>query len=526
MASRKQAVLIIHGIGNQQPMQTARSFVKAVWSDDDSLHHDFAGTEVWSKPDHVSDSFELRCLTTPQNRAGIRTDFYELYWAHLMHGTGYGHLFGWLKGLLWRRPSTVPRALRLAYGLLWAILGLVLAIWLGYAWRQAFAPSAPATGGRAFLLSVGATLLALVLVPLIGFLLKDIVGDAARYLRPAAKNIQRRQEIRTAGVQVLNALHERDYERIVVVGHSLGAVVGYDILTHAFAERHVPAHVYQELDEARAALEAMAQRASDGAPLDVAAYRRAQAAYLAELEAAQTPDEGEAAAADGDANDDADDGVAADDHAAALRDARPRWRVTDFVTLGSPLTYADVLLARDAQDLAVKIASRECPTCPPALEQKLRTTDAANRRFTFGPWRDPATGKKLRLPHHAAVFAATRWTNLYFPARWLVFGDPIGGPVSPLLGAGIRDLPVGTAARGGLLSHTVYWRETGWRPGPGDARREAVAALREALDLAWDGDDAGHDADGVGPGDDDQGDDRAGGADERADDAAGDGPAA
>lgn len=35
MASKKQAVLLIHGIGDQQPMRTLRSFVKAVWSDDE-----------------------------------------------------------------------------------------------------------------------------------------------------------------------------------------------------------------------------------------------------------------------------------------------------------------------------------------------------------------------------------------------------------------------------------------------------------------------------------------------------------
>ena len=96
MVSR-QAVLLIHGIGEQKPMDTLRGFVDAVWKDHTEIHHKFAtqkaGTLVWSKPDSVSDGFELRRLTTPQNRSGIRTDFFEFYWQHLMQDTRFAHLF-------------------------------------------------------------------------------------------------------------------------------------------------------------------------------------------------------------------------------------------------------------------------------------------------------------------------------------------------------------------------------------------------------------------------------------------------
>lgn len=54
---------------------------------------------MWSKPDAVSDSFELRRLTTPQNKGGARTDFIEFYWAHVMEGTSYGHIVAWLRTL-------------------------------------------------------------------------------------------------------------------------------------------------------------------------------------------------------------------------------------------------------------------------------------------------------------------------------------------------------------------------------------------------------------------------------------------
>ncbi|MEW8615039.1 MAG: hypothetical protein AB2610_17935, partial [Candidatus Thiodiazotropha sp.] len=102
MPVERQAVLMIHGIGNQQPMQTLRSFVETVWTKHEEIHEEYAGSQVWSKPDHISKNFELRRLTTPQNSAEIRTDFFEFYWAHLMHGTGYGHLIGWLLSLLLR----------------------------------------------------------------------------------------------------------------------------------------------------------------------------------------------------------------------------------------------------------------------------------------------------------------------------------------------------------------------------------------------------------------------------------------
>ena len=44
------------------------------------------------------------------------------------------------------------------------------------------------------------------------------------------------------------------------------------------------------------------------------------------------------------------------------------WRVTDFITLGSPLAHATILLAHDAADLGRKQEAREFPRCLPALE--------------------------------------------------------------------------------------------------------------------------------------------------------------
>ena len=81
----RQAVVIIHGIGEQRPMDTLWGFVSGVWSK--RLAH--------SKPDRISPTLELRRLSVPSVSAEWRpgqpvsTDFYELYWAHLMSGTSW-----------------------------------------------------------------------------------------------------------------------------------------------------------------------------------------------------------------------------------------------------------------------------------------------------------------------------------------------------------------------------------------------------------------------------------------------------
>jgi len=74
-----QAVVVIHWMGQQIPLDTIKGFVRAVWEN---------STEVWSKADARTGSLELRRITTresiastPEFPAGVRTDFYELHWA-------------------------------------------------------------------------------------------------------------------------------------------------------------------------------------------------------------------------------------------------------------------------------------------------------------------------------------------------------------------------------------------------------------------------------------------------------------
>ena len=61
--------------------------------------------------------------------------------------------------------------------------------------------------------------------------LQPYLGDAARYFRNSPANVAARRAIRKNAVDTLDQLHRsRDYDRIVVVAHSLGTAVAYDML--------------------------------------------------------------------------------------------------------------------------------------------------------------------------------------------------------------------------------------------------------------------------------------------------------
>jgi hypothetical protein len=412
----KQAVLLIHGIGEQRPMDTLRGFVNAVWTTDDAIHHKHAIADIFSKPDLISGNFELRRLTTTKNRKDIRTDFYEFYWAHLMEGTSLEHVLAWVKTLLWRWPWTVPQRLISAWFLLVALI-LIIAFFglqtiLPEMYRVVLLPR--------WLTAVSGVVVTWIAIPIIN----TIIGDAARYLNPAPANIHTRQEIRSKGVDILRKLHEsNEYNRIIVVGHSLGSIIGYDILSFAWSlfnqdvNKKNPHPVLDELENS------VEQQTMTGA-----LYQEKQRDLLEELNINSNP-----------------------------------WLVTDFITLGSPLTHADILLSKNKKDLIVKQTQRELPTCPPILE---------SGKFSFPPDED------RRTLHHGAVFGPTKWTNLYFPSRGLIYGDLIGGPLQDLFGCGIWDQEVKTKIRCGILSHSYYWKN-------GNSKETAshITALRDALNL-------------------------------------------
>jgi hypothetical protein len=414
MATLKQAVVLIHGIGEQVPMDTLRGFVKAVWTTDESVRNPFVPDQVWSKPDNVSQNYELRRLTTAEGKSGKRTDFFEFYWADLMEGTEVEHVKAWLKLLLFRSPRRVPKQLR---GIWWTV-ALFILVAVGLAVASFFNLLPVKVAGL-----VGA--ISTVLTGLLLWPIKKVAGDAARYLHVAPPNIGKRRIIREAGIQLLQRLHDSgDYDRIILVGHSLGTVIGYDILTQLWP-RYNTKHA--------------GTTSAEPDPQEILAAKPGLAAD--EFQAGQTT------------------------YAASLKAAGSPWLITDFITMGSPLAHAPFLLTRKPEEFQTKKTERELPTCPPTLE-----TVKKNPRFCY-----PLN--KTWVPNHAAVFAPTRWTNLYFPCAWTLKGDVVGGPLQPVFGAGIRDVPVTTTIQGGLLNHTHYWEFP-------DGQEEApshIQALRAAI---------------------------------------------
>ena len=380
------------------------------------MHNRYGVADVWSKPDTISESFELRRLTTGRNRNDIRTDFFEFYWAHLMPGTELPYVAAWAKILLLRAPWTLPPQLRGA----WAVL-VELILVIGFlAWQTVIPEESRVIEIKTWVSALATLAVMWGALPVI----KNVIGDAARYLHPAPSNIHRRQEIRTKGVKLLQKLHEAGYERIIVSGHSLGSVIGHDILTYAWALHYKTSDPLKEHPK----LDDIDKRVSEH-ELGGDRYHAEQRGLFGEF----------------------------------VKNGNS-WRVTDFLTLGSPLAHATVLLADDEEDLREKQKIRELPTSPPMLE---------NKRWFSYPYK-----ASCRTPHHGAVFAPTRWTNLYFPSRFVIWGDLIGGPLASLFGRGVRDVAVSTRLRWGFLAHTLYWT-----PEPGENVASHITALRRALNL-------------------------------------------
>jgi hypothetical protein len=425
----RQAVVVVHGIGSQRPQSTLRSFTDALIDRSDRFN----------KPDLLAESFELRRYQLERTRTRPRTDLFELYWANKVPGTKVGQTVSWLRSIVLRPPGDVDKPLRPIAYLFWfvvlaaamAVVSLFLALGLHgvtHLWAVA--------SGFATIAWVSAVL-SLIGAAVNGFLVSTL-GDAARYLDAAPDNIAVRQAIRQSGVELLRRLHgEGSYDRITLVGHSLGSVICYDIIRLYWSEVHqrhgAPSEGFQQ--SALKTYEKLVT-ATEG---DVDQYRKAQRDLWCEYRRLGHP-----------------------------------WLITDLITVGSPLAHAETLMARSPQDLAARIADLELPTCPP--QEKAKAFDRRARYLL-----DDGRIREIRIPTHAAPFGITRWTNLYAPTKAIIFGDPIGGTVAAVFGRGVKDIAVTFSSwwrRYTPLAHTSYWREPATSGG-----FQATRVLRERLDL-------------------------------------------
>jgi hypothetical protein len=469
MADRRKkiAVVITHGMGEQIPMETLRGFVDAAWVTNTSVQwpppDDEKPDDIWIKPDEVTGSLELRRITTRWTRTaadpkakGSRVDFFEFYWADLAEGTTVQEVWDWVRTLLWRWPRHVPKGLIGAWLLLWAAAAIVtilsaLALWPwdNPTWHGIFFIAAFAAGW------------------VMQYVISPYLGDVARYVRADPRNIAMRHAIRDRGLTLLRDLHACGaYNRIVLVAHSLGTIIAYDLVTFLWATREKALRI----SETRAAfqklraVETAAGELAGGTEAKQLAFREAQRAFRLALRSG------------------------GEDGKLPERKPEEEWLISDLVTLGSPLAHAAFLLARDDNDLADKIGRWLFPIDPPQSqkiesEQREKIEDRPEK-VPPEVWGPPGglfsyfLADKTWSMHHAAPFAAVRWTNIHDPHRLIFRGDIISGPVAPVFGVGVRDIDL-KALRGQSrrFSHTLYWTRTG--------RDSALRlkALSDAIDL-------------------------------------------
>src|SRR5262245_15937425 len=441
----RQAIVIIHGIGEQRPLETLKNFVRSFRREE----------TFYSKPERLTDSFEARRIKLRKledERDGenwIETDIYEYYWAHMLFGMRWRPLMTWARRVVvraWRAGGTNGKAgqrlhnprilssrkfVRVSLAAL-VLIGAVLLVILG---------------------PLGIVVFGLVLIALLALLdwvsdhaLLRVVGDISRYLDVEPRNIGQRHAILQGGIALLKALHaERSdlegdaapyvYDRIVVVGHSLGSVIGYELIKHYWAQVNRYLTISNAIPERLTRLEA-AQLEPDSCQV-TEIFQKQQFALWRELGRSMEKDS----------------------QLASRALVPPRWLVTDFVTLGSPLTYGAILQAVSAADFSEKTRLRELPTCPPNRSTRDRPGGFAVHLFYEAAGHE---NDKTLILHHAAPVALTRWTNFFYQ------GDPVGGKLANIFGYGIRDIqvsegrltgPPGAGGRrcNGLQLHMRYW---------------------------------------------------------------------
>jgi hypothetical protein len=454
--------VIVHGMGDQRPLDTLNGFIGA------ALDPGGRGKpEFYSRPDEVSDSYEsrrylARPLTVNGQEMHAQTEFYEYHWAHLMQGNRLEDLWPTFRRVIFLMPWFVPAGLRVVWALFWA-LAIVLAVLfvrytrLGFDWSQLtitnLVGSVLGSGIAAILVSLALTYLATRITP--RWITSSFV-DVVRYLDTSPRSYAVRKEIRAGMISLLNGLHDSRirgkprYQRIVIVAHSLGTYIAYDAITFLWGQMN-------ELHQKPMDLGENATGPTGGIP----------PSGLDQIEVA--------AAQVGPA------GAGVDSYRVAqqaiwrgLREEGNPWLITDFISLGSPMYFANRLLTRDPTQFTERVQRRELPTCPP-LPDEGAPSAAGRLRLTYN------NGGR-RVLYHGAPFAVVRWTNMWFPPRLWFFGDWFGGPLRPLFGEGIRDIElVGNRLWSVIpaFAHALYFSF------PKDTSAASVTSvLRTSMDLA------------------------------------------
>ncbi len=415
------AVVVVHGMGNQYPMETLRGFANAMRPPDAVLY---------SSPNRITNDLELRRLSFSRTPF----DYYEYYWAHHVEEPPIGDVLSWSFKLLFLK--TPSKSLKKHIGfvrraiLVFALL-LLVAVAGSYLLFKDYLKDWLALSIFGASIWVLAKLIWTMISNSVAGVIQSSIGDVVKYTIPSPKNISVREKIRKGGIELLRNLHdakapnnELKYQKVVVVAHSLGTVVAYDMLTSLFAQYHgayakVPPTFNQKIPDE---------------PINQVMLQKLFESYHQPNHAGNSYQNNQALLFD------------------EYQQLGNQWRVSHFVTMGSPLTHASVILTKGEEDFNRKKGQREFPVSLPQL-------DHSDNHFSFPAPFTSTTGDpvSIKMLHHAAHFAMTQWTNIYFENDW------IGGALASEFGQGIVDIPVIASdkwlRRIPLSTHTRYWDE-------------------------------------------------------------------
>lgn len=467
----RQAVVVVHGMGEHRPLETLNGFIAAGLPPAPNVT---LPEQFYSRPDELTASYEERRYLAPRQppqppypndpEVYAQTEFFEYHWAHLMQGNKLSDLRPATTRLLLRSPWSVPEGLRVMWATFWSIIVVVIWFLLLGPGNQIQLTGSPFDDVIRLLLGTGlaATTAAFGVVNVLGGWATSSFVDVVRYLDTSPRSYAVRHDIRKGMVDLLQALHDSGkYRRIIIVAHSLGSYIAHDGITFLWGTmntRHAGPPGPGMGTRKPAGLEYLERAASDLA-----------SAREADPHAPPTSE-----------------------HLEVYRDAQRElwrgirengnpWLITDLITLGSPMYFADRLYTKNYRQFQQRVKATEFPTCPPESDPAEYNNIHHTRRYYS--YRDQTARRVL---YHGAPFAVVRWTNMWFPAHLGFFGDWFGGPLAPLYGAGIMDI---------RLKNTLFW-ERFWTlfPAVAHARyfhypkdlslESATSQLREAMSLA------------------------------------------
>jgi hypothetical protein len=418
----RTAVVFVHGLFERRPLENLDAFAKTALD---------PSRPYYARPAEMTDSYEARRYVSPGSDGQVEVELFEYHWSFHVTGNRHAGLMPAALRLFLRRPGNVPDPLFGIWRLVWTVIlaPILLAICVLAVGWYFLSTGVPAwlvgLVSSVVVLAIGLGVFRFVATALRRSFITTGFVDVARYLDPMPDSYTARRAIREGLVDLLYTLQQGWYSRVVVVAHGVGAYIAYDALTSLWAETH-ELHAGPPADEAT--------------PVPIELKSRGDVEASADRLLA-----------------DPDGGGALDDFQAAqfalwqdLRSQGNPWRITDFITIGTPMAVADVLVTRPpiASGLAKSDPRRElfdalvrrggAVRCPPRSEAL--PVDATDHSPAAYGWTKRGVREVLGS---LSPFAVTRWTNMWFPVtRGGLRGDWFGGALAPLFGPGVRDIAV------------------------------------------------------------------------------------